>query len=90
MLKIRDFNLLEQSDIELVKSNKINEIHKNIGLVKYSSLASSKVSASFRPLPLTGQESTITICFDGSPVPVSPSLISCSLTPPDNSQPTLR
>ena len=25
--------------------------------------------------------------FDGSPVPVPPSLISCSLTPPDNSQP---
>ena len=71
-----------------MKSNKINEIHKNIGKVKYSSsLTSSKVSASFHPLPLTGQESTITISFDGFPVPVPPSLISCSLTPPDNSQP---
>ena len=36
---------------------------------------------------MVGQESTITISFDGSPVPVRPSLISCSLTPPDNSQP---
>ena len=68
-----------------MKSDKINEIHKNIGKVNYSSLSSSKVSALFHPLPLTGQKSTITISFDGSPVP--PSLISCSLTPPDNSQP---
>ena len=44
------------------------------------------MSASYCPLPLTGQESNITICFDGFPVPVPPSLISCSLTPPDNSQ----
>ena len=80
------FQLLEQADIELVKSNKINETCKKIGKVKYSSLASSKLSASFHPLPLTGQESTITISFDDSPVPVPPSLISCSLTPPDNSQ----
>ena len=87
-VKDKRFQPLEPADIELVKSDKINEIHKNIGKVKYSSsLASSKISASFRPLPLTGQESTITICFDGSPVPVPPSLISCSFTPPDNSQP---
>ena len=81
------FQPLEQADIELVKSNKINEIHKSIGKVEYTSLASSKVSALFHPLPLTGRESTITISFDGSPVPVPPSLISCSLTPPDNIQP---
>ena len=85
--KDKRFQPLEQADIELVKSDKINEIHKNIGEVKDTSLSSSKVSASFRPIPLTGQESTITISFDGSPVPVPPSLISCSLTPPDNSQP---
>ena len=78
-VKDKRFQPLEQADIELVKSNKINEIHKNIGLVKYtSSLVSSKVSASFRPLPLTGQESTIIISFNGSPIPVPPSLISCS------------
>ena len=82
------FQPLEQADIELVKSDKINEIHKNIGKMKYSSsLVSSKVSASHCPIPLTSQDSTITISFDGSPVPVPPSLISCSLTPPDNSQP---
>ena len=89
-VKDKTFQPLEQSDIELVKSDKINEIHKNIGKVKYTSTlspTSSKVSALFRPLPLTGQESTITISFDGSPVPVPPSLISCSLTPPDNSKP---
>ena len=86
-VKDKTFQPLEQSDIELVKSDKINEIQKNIGKVKYSSLASSKVSVLFHPLPLTGQESTITISFDGCPVPVPPSLISCSLTPPDNNQP---
>ena len=87
-VKDKTFQPLEQADIELVKSDKINEIPKNIGKVKYSSsLSSSKVSASFHPLPLTGQESTITISFDGSPAFVPPSLISCSLTPPDNSQP---
>ena len=85
-VKDKRFQPLEKADIELVKNDKINEIHKNIGKVKYS-LASSKVSASFRPLPLTGQESTITILFDGTPVPVPLSLTSCSLTPPDNSQP---
>ena len=81
-VKGKTFQPLEQADIELVKSDKINEIHKNIGKVKYSFLASSK--ASLRPLPLTGQKSTVIISF---PVPVPPSLVSCSLTPPDNSQP---
>ena len=75
-VKDKTFQPLEQADIELVKSD------KNIGKVKYSFLASSK--ASFRPLPLAGQKSTVIISF---PVPVPPSLISCSLTPPDNSQP---
>ena len=90
-VKDKTFQPLEQADIELVKSNNINEIHKNIGKVKYTStlspILSSKVNASCCPLPLVGQESTITISFDGSPVSVPPSLISCSLTPPDNSQP---
>ena len=86
-VKDKTFQPLVQADIELVKSDKINEICKNIVKVKHTSPASFKVSASFRFLPLTGQESTITISFDGSPVPVPPSLISCSLTPPDNSQP---
>ena len=86
-VKDKTFQPLEQADIELVESNKINEICKNIGKVRYTSLSLSKVNASFRPLPLVGQESTVTITFDGSPVPVPSSLISCSLTPPDNSQP---
>ena len=88
-VKDKTFQPLEPADIELVKSDKINEIHKNIVKVKHTSLASSKVSASFRPLPLTGLKSTITISFDGSPVPVPPSLISCSLTPPEDCQPVL-
>ena len=84
-VKDKTFQPLEQADIELVKSDKINEIHNNIGKIKYSFFLPPKVSASYCPLSLTGQESTITISFDDSPVPLS--LISCSLTPPDNSQP---
>ena len=90
-VKDKTFQPLEQSDIELVKSDKINEIHKNIGKIIYTStltfILSSKVNASCCPIPLVGQESTATISFDGSPVPVPPYLISCSLTPPNNSQP---
>ena len=85
-VKDKRFQPLEQADIELVKSDKINEIHKNIGTIKCTVLLlPSKVNVSCHPIPLTNQESTITISFDGSPVP--PSLISCSLTPPDNDQP---
>ena len=90
-VKDKTFQPLEQADIELVKSDNINKIHKNIGKVKHTStlncLISSEVSAFFYPLPLTGQESTIIISLNGSPVSVPPSLIICSLTPPDNSQP---
>ena len=90
-VKDKTFQPLELADVELVKSDKISEMQKNIGKVKYTStlspILSSKVSTSFQPVLLVGQESTITISFDGSPVPVPSSLISCSLTPPDNSQP---
>ena len=78
-VKDKRFQPLEQADIELLKSNKFNEIHKNIGKVKYLSLSSSKVSASFHPLPLTGQESIIIISFDGFPAPIPPSLSSAVL-----------
>ena len=87
-VKDKTFQPLEQADIELVKSNKINEIYKSIGTIKCTVLPPSKVNVSCHPIPLTNQESTITISFDGSSVPVPLSLISCSLTtPPDNSQP---
>ena len=86
-VKDRRFQPLEQSDIEQVKSDRISEIHKNIGKVIYTYFFPSKVSGSYCPIPLTGQESTITISLNGSPLPVPPSLISCSLTPPDDSQP---
>ena len=86
-VKDKTFQPLEQSDIELVKSDKINEIHNNIGAIKCTAFLPSKINASCHPILLTNQESTITVSFDCSPVPVPPSLISCSLTPPDNSQP---
>ena len=84
-VKDKTFQPLEQADIELVKSDKISEVHNNIGTIKRTVFLPSKVNASCRPILLFNQESTITISFDICPVP--PSLISCSLTPPNNSQP---
>ena len=85
-VKDETFQPLEQADIKLVKSDKINEICKNIGTIECTFFLSFKVCPSFHSIPLVGQESTISISFDCSPVP-APSFISCSLTPPDNSQP---
>ena len=79
------FQPSEQANIKLVKSDNINEILKNIGTIKGTVFLPSKVNASYHRIPMTNQESTITISFDISPV--APYLISCSLTPPDNSQP---
>ena len=86
-VKDKTFQPLEPADIELVKSENINEIQKNIGTIKCTVFLPSKVDVSCHPIPLTNQESTITISFDSSPVPVPLYLISCSLIPPDNSQP---
>ena len=86
--KPQSFQPLEQADIKLVKSKKIEDVHK-IGEVRYSS--SCKVRNIDRHLALMGKESTSTIVFefpDGSPVllPPPPSYISCHLIPPDNNQ----
>ena len=86
--KPESFQPLEQTDIKLVKSKKIEDVHQSIGEVSYS--LSCKVRNVDRHLALIGAESTSTIVFespDGSPVPLPPSHISCSLTPPDNNQP---
>ena len=86
--KPTSFQPLEQADIKLVKSKKIEDVHKSIGEVRYSS--SCKVRNIDRHLALMGMESTSTIVFeypDDSPVPLHPSHISCYLTPPDNNQP---
>ena len=87
--KPESFQPLEQADIKLVLSEKIKDVHKNIGEVRYSS--SCKVRSVDHHLALMGMESTSTIAFefpDGSPVPLPPpSHISCYLTPPDNNQP---
>ena len=89
--KPESFQPVEQADIKLVKSKKIEDVHKNIGEVRYSSLISTwKIRNVDHRLALMGKESTSTIVFeypDGSPVPLPSSLISCYLTPPDNNQP---
>ena len=84
-VKDKTFQPLEQANIELVKSDNINEILKNIGTIKCTVLPPSKVNVSCHPIPLTNQESTITVSFDGSPVPLS--LISFYMTFPVNSRP---
>ena len=88
--KPESFQPLEQADIKLMKSKKIEDVHKNIGEVRYLSLISScKVQNIDRHLAIKGKESTSTIVFespDGSPVPLPSSHISCCLTPTDKRQ----
>ena len=82
--KPESFQPVEQADIKLVKSKKIEELHKSIGEIRY---ACCKVRNIDCHLALMDNESTSTIVFesrDGSPVPLPPSDISCYLTPPDN------
>ena len=89
-VKDKTFVPLEQADIRLVKSDKINEIHNNIGTVEYTSLRLARLKVSRRHIPLTGRESTITISLslpNGSPAPVPLSFINCRLTPSDNTCP---
>ena len=86
------FQPIEQADIKLVKSKKIEDVHKSIGEVRYSSsISSCKVRNIDRHLAIKGKESTSTIVFefpDGqSPVPLPSSHISCYLTPPENDRP---
>ena len=90
-VKEKTFTPLEQPDIQLVKSDTIDQIHNNIGKVQYTTLASSvEVEISCQHIPLTKQESTVTISLslpDGSSVSVSPSNINCRLSPLDNNPP---
>ena len=91
-VKDKTFEPLEQADIRLVKSDKINQIHNNIGTIEYTSLHLGRLKVSRRHIPLTGRESTITISLfllNGSPAPVPLSFINCYLTPPDNTCPIL-
>ena len=88
-VKNKTFHPLEQPDIQLVKSDAIHQIHSSIGNVKSTIFIPAKVHISCSHT-LMKQESTIAIAFsvaDGSPAPVPPSLVSCHLTPPDNSPP---
>ena len=88
--KPESFQPLEQTDIKLVKIKKIEDVHKSIGEVRYSSsISSCKVRNVALSLALMRKESTSTIVLeypDGSPVPLPSSHISCYLTPPDNNQ----
>ena len=80
---------VEQADIKLVKSKKIEDVHQSIGEIQCSYHPSS-VRVIDSTLPIMGKESTSTIVLespDGSPVPLPSSHISCYLTPPDNNQP---
>ena len=87
--KPESFRPVEQADIKLVKSKKIEDVHKNIGEIQCS-YHLSFVRVNYSQLPMVGNESTSTIVFespDGPPVPLPSSHISCYLSPPDNNQP---
>ena len=88
--KPESFQPLEQADIKLVKSKKIEDVHKSIGAEIKCSYHPSFVRVINSHLPIMRKESTSTIVFnffDGTPFPLPPSQISCYLTPPDNRQP---
>ena len=82
------FSSSSEGLIELVKSDKIDELHNNIGDIEYTSfLSSAKVNVTRRHIHLVGQESMIAVSLslpNGSLIPVTPS---CSLTPPNNGRP---
>ena len=85
--KPESFQPVEQADIKLVKSKKIEEGHKSIGEIQCSY---HFVRVNDSQLPIVDNESTSTIVFetrDGSPIPLPPSDISCYLTPPHNNHP---
>ena len=87
--KPESFQPLEQADIKLVNSKKIEDVHQSIGEI-HCSYHPSSVHVVDSNLPIMGKESTSTIVFefpDGSTVPLPSSRISCYLTPPDNNQP---
>ena len=87
--KPESFQPVEQADIKLVKSEKIEEVQKSIGEIQCS-YHLSFVRVNDSQLPIVENESTTTIVFesrDGSPVSLPPSDISCHLTPPHNNHP---
>ena len=89
-VKDKSFQPLEQPDIQLVKSDNIHQIHKEIGKVECTTFSPAKVKLYRHHIPLIKHEFSATIAFsldDGSLAPVPPPLISCRLTPPDNSPP---
>ena len=89
-VKDKIFQPLEQPDIQLVKSDTIHQMCKEIGKVECTTFSPAKGTLSHHCIPLIKQESSATITFsfaDGSPALVPPSLISCRLTLRDNSPP---
>ena len=94
--KEKTFKPLEEADITLERdANKnIKEIPSYVGKIIYSSFP-TKVSISHDHIPLVDNESTVTMTLSVSngspaPVPVPTSSISCHLTPPNSSKPTIQ
>ena len=86
-VKDKSFQPLEQADIKLVKSDKIDELHNNIGNVEYTSYSSAKVNVTHHNYSFGWSRVYYAVSLslpDGSLVPVCV-IPSCSLTPPDNS-----
>ena len=92
--KEKTFKPLEEADITLEKdANKnIKEIPSYVGKINYS-ITPPTVAISYDHIPLVDNESTVTMTLsvsNGSPAPVPTSSISCHLTPPNSSKPTIQ
>ena len=90
--KEKTFKPLEEADITLERdTNKnIKEIPSYVGKINYSTLSPT---VAYDHIPLVDNESTVTMTLsvsNGSPAPVPTSSISCHLTPPNSSKPTIQ
>ena len=90
--KEKTFKPLEEADITLERdTNKnIKEIPSYVGKINYSI---TPPTVAYDHIPLVDNESTVTMTLsvsNGSPAPVPTSLISCHLTPPNSSKPTIQ
>ena len=88
--KEKTFKPLEEADITLERDTNKNmkEIPSYVGKINYSTLSPT---IAYDHIPLVDNESTVTMTLsvsNGSPAPTSS--ISCHLTPPDSSKPTIQ
>ena len=84
------FDPLEEADFKFSRPKTGRDVLDIVGQLNYHlNVLPHSVSTSYQHIPLVGRESTVSLTFsssDGSPIPLSVSLIQCHLTPPNGDQ----